>query len=171
VLKYLLLALLGSGPRHGYELKALFDDAYGAVWTVNITQIYTALPKLEDEGLVECEVVPQSNLPNRKVYSLTPIGRKELDRWTSGTGPAAIRLRDDLYFKVLAQMELNPDSSLRVISEHRQACLGLLAELTRRQEISVMRPGSGLLLEAAALRIEAELRWLGICEERVKGTW
>jgi DNA-binding PadR family transcriptional regulator len=168
VLKYLLLGLLASGPRHGYELKGVFDDLLGATWPLNIAQIYNALSKLEEEGLVACEVVPQENVPNRKVYSLTPAGRDELDSWVHQPADGPVRLRDEVFFKVLVGIQVDGGEPLEVIASQRQAHLQALAELGRAQADPGLELGTSLLLEGAALRLEADLRWLDRCEERVR---
>jgi DNA-binding PadR family transcriptional regulator len=170
VLKYLLLALLGDGPRHGYDLKGVFDELLGATWPLNIAQIYNALAKLEDEGMVSCEVVPQENVPNRKVYSLTAAGRRELEQWTHEPVEGPVRLRDEMFFKVLVGVELPGGAPLELIARQRQVYLQALADLTAAQEDPELALGTSMLLEGAALRLEADLRWLERCEERVRTT-
>ena len=100
MLKYLVMALLAERPRYGYELKRAFEDLLGGTWILNIGQIYVTLGKLEEDGLIEAEVVPQQLLPDRKVWALTEIGSKELARWTTDDAGQAIKIRDELYFKV-----------------------------------------------------------------------
>ena len=168
MLKYLLLGLLAGGPRHGYELKGVFDDTFGTTWPLNIAQIYNALSKLEEEGLVACEVVPQENVPNRKVYSLTAPGRAELDGWMEQTSNGPVRLRDEFYFKVLMQLHVDGGRALDLIVRQRQAYLQALADLGHAQSDTGLDMGTSLLLEGAALRLEADLRWLDRCEERLK---
>jgi DNA-binding PadR family transcriptional regulator len=168
MLKYLLLGLLASHSRHGYELKNVFDETYGDAWPLNIAQIYNALSKLEEDGLVACEVVPQENVPNRKVYSLTETGRKELERWTDAPVEGPVRLRDELYFKVLVRMEADGGGALDLISRQRLVHLGALNEMARARADMSAEGGAALLLEAAALRLESDLAWLERCEELVR---
>jgi len=168
MLKFLLLGLLARGPRHGYELKVVFDDLVGATWPLNIAQIYNALSKLEDEGLVACEVVPQENVPNRKVYSLTPAGRHELDAWVGQPADGPVRLRDEVFFKVLVGVQVDGVEPLQVIARQRETYLQALADLTHAQDDPELAFATSLLLEGAALRLEADLRWLDRCQERVR---
>ena len=86
-LKHALLGFLGYKPQTGYELKAMFDVSVRHFWPADQSQIYRTLGQLADEGLVEVEVVPQSDRPDRKVYSLTQPGRAELLRWLTGLPP------------------------------------------------------------------------------------
>ena len=81
--KYALLGLLAQEPRHGYDLKTAFETLLGGTWPLNIGQVYSTLSRLERDGFVESQVVPQDLLPDRKVYALTQTGLEELDRWLS----------------------------------------------------------------------------------------
>ncbi len=83
MLKYALLALLAEEPRHGYELKAVFERMLGQTWQVNIGQVYSTLARLARDGLVSCQEVLQDLLPNRKVCRLTGQGRAALAKWLS----------------------------------------------------------------------------------------
>ena len=101
MIKYLLLGLLAGDPRHGYELKGLFEDLFGGTWPLNPGQVYMTLQRLEDDGLVTSEVVEQDLLPDRRVYSLTEDGRFELKKWTTESSDGPIRIREEMVAKVL----------------------------------------------------------------------
>src|SRR4051794_22907006 len=100
MLKYVLLGLLDAEPRYGYELKAVFEQFLGGTWPLNIGQVYTALSRLERQGLVECQVVPQDLLPDRKVYALTAKGRDELRAWADDPDDGPVSLRDPFFLKI-----------------------------------------------------------------------
>src|SRR5437763_12827146 len=95
--RFVLLGLLDAEPRYGYDLKAVFEEFLGGTWPLNIGQVYTTLARLEQEGLVSCEVVPQQLLPDRKVYSLTDAGEHQLSRWADQAVAGPIRLRDEFF--------------------------------------------------------------------------
>lgn len=168
MLRYLLLALLAAGPRHGYELKGRFDEALGATWPINIAQIYAALSKLEDEGMVSLEVVMQENFPPRKVYSLTHDGSAELAGWLEVPADGPVRLRDEVFFKVLAHVLAGGGDSNALIRRQRQAYLRSLGNLNAELAAPDLDAANSLLLEGAALRIQADLRWLDLCDERLR---
>jgi DNA-binding PadR family transcriptional regulator len=167
VLKYLLLALLAQRPRYGYELKRAFEDLLGGTWMLNIGQIYTTLARLEEDGLIAAEVVPQELLPDRKVWSLTEIGRKELARWTDEPAVGTIRVRDELFFKVLAQAVAGGDIE-SLLWAQRETLLRTISDLTRMREDAATSRVTALLLEGAILRAEADLNWLDVCENRLE---
>jgi DNA-binding PadR family transcriptional regulator len=168
MLKFALLALLARSPRHGYELKSAFEALLGGTWPLNIGQIYTTLTKLEQDGLVECTVVPQAHVPDRKVYAVTKLGRKELARWIDEPVPAPIRLRDEAFLKVLLHHVARTGSAQSLIWRQREDHIDALAQVTqlrgeRGDDVT------GLLLDGIALRLEADLKWLDLVERRLTG--
>ena len=89
--------------------------------------------------------------------------------WAGGADHGPVRLRDELFMKV-AVLSLGDDAAARsLIHEQRAAHLVTLAELTALEGDSRQHPATGLLLEAAMLRLEADLRWLDLAEDRLKG--
>src|SRR5690242_17192182 len=100
MLRNVLLGLLDAEPRYGYELKADFEQFLGGTWPLNIGQIYSSLSKLEEEGLVASQTVPQDDAPDRKVYEVTKLGRQELASWANTINDEPVKLRDELFLKV-----------------------------------------------------------------------
>lgn len=70
----IVLGVLQAGPAHGYEIakrvKALSEGELG----VGEAKLYPCLHRLEEEGLVCADWVPQQGKPSRKVYTLTAKG-------------------------------------------------------------------------------------------------
>jgi len=79
-LEHILLGLLQK-PASGYDLKATFDNAIRYFWSAELSQIYTTLKRLEREGAVSSDTVPSVKGPDRKVYKVTPQGRKRFRTW------------------------------------------------------------------------------------------
>lgn len=83
MLKYALLGFLNYQPYTGYELKQTMDVSTANFWHAKQSQIYMTLKKLEAEALVTSEVEPQEGRPNRRVYTITQVGRSDLQNWLS----------------------------------------------------------------------------------------
>jgi DNA-binding PadR family transcriptional regulator len=166
MLKYLLLSLLAERARHGYELRTAFEELLGGTWPLNIGQIYTTLSRLEADGLVSARVVPQDLLPDRKVFELTETGEKELRRWVDEP-PAPVRLRDDGFLKVVAEIVAGGSEVLTVLWRQREALFQTLADLQALRTREGIHIATALLFDAAILRVEADLRWLDQCEEEL----
>jgi DNA-binding PadR family transcriptional regulator len=165
-LKFPLLALLAAGPAHGYELKQRFDARFSAVWPpVNIGQVYATLQRLERDYLVRGSEVEQSGRPAKTVYEITEAGLKALDEWLRDVAPGP-RIRDEFFLKmILARLagladpqELLDSQRLVYLQELRD--LNALADRTGGDP-----PGTLLLIEGAVLHLQADLKWLDLCED------
>jgi len=73
-LRLYLLALLESGPKHGYELIKALSERFGGTYSPSAGTIYPRLGKLEEEGLVATHTDGR-----RTNYSITPAGLLELN--------------------------------------------------------------------------------------------
>jgi transcriptional regulator len=78
-LEALVLGSLQEQPLHGYEISKRISAQSQGLLKIGEGQLYPALHKLEERGLIEAEWVAQEGKPNRKTYSLTAAGSKELD--------------------------------------------------------------------------------------------
>ncbi|MBI1334425.1 MAG: helix-turn-helix transcriptional regulator [Armatimonadetes bacterium] len=85
-LEALILAVIGDHALHGYEISKRIRTQSQDVLKYGEGQLYPALHKLEESGFVAAEWIEQDGKPNRKVYSLTPAGKVELEKrksaWT-----------------------------------------------------------------------------------------
>jgi PadR family transcriptional regulator AphA len=73
----LCLALLAHGEATGYDLKKQWAEGPFAHFVdASFGSIYPALARLEQERLVELREEAGSGKPGRKVYSITPAGRR-----------------------------------------------------------------------------------------------
>lgn len=168
MLKYALLGLLFQEPRHGYDLKAAFESLLSDTWLLNIGQIYTTLARLERDGMVQSQIVPQDLLPDRKVYELTEAGQEELQQWLAEPTKGSIRLKDEFFIKFLIHQLVGPESVLDLIWKQRQVYMQTLAQLTSIQTNPSQDPATRLLIEGAIFHVEADLKWLDLCEERLQ---
>jgi DNA-binding PadR family transcriptional regulator len=168
MLKHTLLGLLVQEPRHGYELKNAFETMLGGTWPLNIGQVYTTLNRLERDGLVESEVVAQELLPDRKVYSITEDGRAELAHWLAEPADDTIRVKDEFFVKLLIHQLVGSSDALALLWKQRQVNMRTLAQLTSLLSDPALDGATKLLIEGAILHVEADLKWLDLCEERLK---
>jgi PadR family transcriptional regulator, regulatory protein AphA len=80
-LEYAILGFLNYRPYSGYDLKKFFDTSVRHFWPADQSQIYRTLSRMNENGWVEIEVIPQESRPARKVYHITETGRQELRNW------------------------------------------------------------------------------------------
>lgn len=124
-LKHALLGFINYGPMTGYELKKFFDTSVAHFWNAELSQIYPALKAMESEGLVEMKVEVQDDRPNRKVYSITDTGRRELLEWLAQPAERE-QVREPILIKVFFGSSLPKHELISVIQncadETRSAC-------------------------------------------------
>ena len=163
-MRYPFLALLADAPAHGYELKLALEQRFGSVLPpLNAGQVYTTLARLERDGRVKGSDVPDDTRQKR-VYELTPAGREALEEWVA-TPTTGTRLRDEFFMKLVLAGLTGVADPRSLIERQRREYLQALRDL------AVAAPNgnavSSLLVEGAALHLEADLKWLDLCEERL----
>ena len=78
-LDLLLLKILALQPLHGWAISLRLRSLSGDVLQVSEGSLYPALHKLEQEGWIEAEWKQTENNRRAKFYSLTRLGRRQLE--------------------------------------------------------------------------------------------
>ena len=79
-LDLLLLKILTLEPLNGFAISIRLKQVSGEVLQVSDGSLYPALHKLEQEGWIKAEWKPSENNRRAKFYSLTRLGRRQLER-------------------------------------------------------------------------------------------
>ncbi len=165
-----LLGLLGQRPRHGYELHAAFEAVVGGEenWDVKPAQIYTTLARLRDSGLVAEEATEREGGPERRVYTITPDGREELQTWFSSPVKSAHQ-RDEFFLKLMLSLATGEVDPRKIIYTQRASLYQDLHDLTTQRAKADPKSELAriLLLDQAVMHVEADLRWLEMIEARL----
>ncbi|MCG3129090.1 MAG: hypothetical protein CHACPFDD_03999 [Phycisphaerae bacterium] len=160
----LLLGLVAEMPRHGYELDHVIVQRGMRQWTpIGFSSIYFVLGKLQKRGFVIARKPSGSRASTkaRKVYSVTPAGRRALATQTL----AALREFRPTYSAVLLGMinwsALTRGPALAALEARSDA---LAAERTRLAAIQVERQPLPdyveALFEYALGQLAAEAEWV-----------
>ncbi|MDD7834801.1 MULTISPECIES: PadR family transcriptional regulator [Paenarthrobacter] len=152
-LRLYLLALLESGPKHGYELIKALGDRFGGTYSPSAGTIYPRLGKLEEEGLVATEAEGR-----RTKYSITAAGRAELDSRreeladVEDTISASVRrLADNLRADIRSNMRgLRAD-----LAATAEAARASAASATSRSRTAGHTPEGQRMLKEAELMVQA----------------
>jgi DNA-binding PadR family transcriptional regulator len=167
--KHTLLALLYQRPMHGYELGKQLNSAVNAEWDVKPGQIASTLARLKDANLVDYEVEETDDAPDRKVYFITEAGQQELENWYLSAEVRDYRLGDAFYLKLVLSLTGGPVSPEQVLIAQRRELyrqLHQVTELLHEADAQTQLPWV-LLLESATMHLEADLRWIEMCEARL----
>ena len=79
-LDLLILKILALEPLHGWAVSQRLKLVSGDVLQVSDGSLYPALHKLEQEGWITAEWRPSENNRRAKFYSLTRLGRRQLQK-------------------------------------------------------------------------------------------
>ena len=79
-LDLLLLKILALEPQHGWAISQRLKQVSREVLQVSDGSLYPALHKLEQEGFIAAEWKASENNRRAKFYSLTRLGRKQLQK-------------------------------------------------------------------------------------------
>jgi DNA-binding PadR family transcriptional regulator len=127
-----MLALLDRGPAHGYELKRAHDELFSDVAPpVNVGQIYVTLTRLEKDGSVVHRTEKGTDGPDRKVYQLTPLGRKALESWLCEPSDLPVG-KSDVVLKLVAGL-VRDGTVAPAVAEHRARCIHALRHLVSQR--------------------------------------
>ncbi|GIE28119.1 PadR family transcriptional regulator [Actinoplanes italicus] len=151
------LALLESGPRHGYDLKQAYDQHFGVDRPLHYAQVYTTLAKLLRNGLVTVDGVEGDGGPDRKRYTVTEAGVTDVQRWLDEPEKPQQYLQSGLYAKVIGAL-LTGRSAAAVLDAQRDEHLDAMRELTRRKMDGDL--ADRLICDHALFHLDADLRWL-----------
>ena len=173
-IKYALLGILAEKDMHGYELKSRFDEKVGEFWSLNFGQIYSTLDRLEKENFVTHDREVQERRPDRKVFSITPEGHIALKTWLSTPVNKIRALRDEFFIKLVFLDKSNPAPILELIERQKVLYLKQMGQHTRRK-LALKKDGQDLerlttelLLDAGIFHTEADIKWLSLCEAKIK---
>jgi transcriptional regulator len=80
----LILALVETRPRHGYDIGKLIESESRGELRFNVASLYPLLYRLERRGWIEGRWTEKAGQRRRRLYRLTPEGRKVLAAQRSG---------------------------------------------------------------------------------------
>ena len=160
------LALLLSGPRHGYDIKRAHDAWFPAERPLAFGQVYATLGRLVRDGLAEVVGTHSEGGPERTVYAVTDLGRERLTAWLGEPAPPAGVTGEEIIRKTVVALHATASGAdaERVLSGQRVAHLRRMRELQRRPAQREAEQDTDLAVHLAdrhaLLHLDADLRWL-----------
>jgi len=129
---YAVLGLLDQcGSATPYQLKQIAQVSIFHFWSIPHTQIYTECGRLAEAGLLN-EKREESGR-RRRIYSLSPAGRKALDEWRSDPEADFYELRDPGLLKLF--MGADPGTLARTQIERHERRLAEYEQLLEQDGI------------------------------------
>jgi DNA-binding PadR family transcriptional regulator len=160
---FALSALARGGQMHGYQIRRAAQLDRTELWTdVKPGSLYNVLRRLTDEGLVEVARTEKvGNPPERTVYALTPLGRRELVAQRNRALREVRLLPDPIdlalqYTPDLSTAELTAEFNARRAAVAEQVALYEGEYDTARPDLVGLEP---MIFEHCLARLRAELDW------------
>jgi DNA-binding PadR family transcriptional regulator len=141
---YVILGMVRTTPRSGYEIKAKVDRSTRFFWAASYGQIYPELRRLETQGLVEGTAAPRDGR-RRTVYKITPQGRKALRAWLREP-PTTFETRDEGLLKLFFADGLPPKDAVSTLEAMRERSQETLARLREIEPKAMAAGGSPLMV-------------------------
>lgn len=131
-LKHGLLGLLNYGQMTGYDIDKTFKDSLFLFWQAQTSQIYRELNRMEKLGWLTSEIVFQTDKPNKKLYSITDLGKQELQIWLAESSlENEFQTRSTFLMKLFFSGERNIQENIAMLKEYKAKCLDELADLEK----------------------------------------
>lgn len=167
-LRHVILGLLVDRPDHAYSLKHRLSPGVPRDRLVNDGILYPLLAKLEADELVKAAERPGRAGRPRRVYSVTPAGRREFRRWLRSEEdedepPIHALFVAHPLVKLLFAGHL-PAATLRAkLDRHAERVADRIAALEELRRIAPPQPAGDLgasLLDLELRQLRDRLDWL-----------
>jgi DNA-binding PadR family transcriptional regulator len=161
---FALLGILGNRPSYGYDLKRDYDFLYGKEKPLAFGQVYATLSRLLRDKKITVETTEQVAGPERKLYVITALGRKDLEVWLTSPEKLHPSTQTVLFIKVVSAILLDKDPDIYLDVQRA-------AHIERMRELTAMRRegdlATSLQADYAMFHLEADLRWIDMTTARL----
>lgn len=160
----LLLGLIAKESAYGYDLKKEYDYLFAGNKPIAYGQVYSSLARLaRDKKVIVSDEISDEG-PDRKKYSITELGRKQIDDWLSKPENPHINLQVELLTKVILAIILQKDAEKYLNIQKR-------THIERMREILKDRKNKNLqyklLSDYVIAHLEADVKWIDLTLDRL----
>jgi len=159
-----LLGLLDREPSHGYDLKRDYDAYFSRGRPLPFGQVYATLARFARDGKAIAGGAEPGAGPDRKRYTITDIGKGEVEAWLAQPIPAEPHLQSDLFVKVVLSLMLGRRAE-EYLDAQRATHLRRMRELTELKRDGMLV--GALLADHGLFHLEADLRWIDLTAARL----
>ncbi len=155
--KLLLLGLLRVHEMHGYQINELIDAHLGTSIQITKPTVYKLLRDMEEDGWIKFLEEQEGNYPIRRVYKITPEGRKAF-RLLLRQSLADYRPVSYLSNIGIVYLDTLPEEEATALLHKRREQIESLAQRIEADEEH--QGGFQLMLSNHLRHLNAELEWL-----------
>jgi len=176
LLPYILLGLLESDNKTGYDLKKEFDTEVGEFWSAKHNQLYLELKRMEQDSLITSKTGYFGNKIEKTYYQITDKGREMLDKWRSSSQDELVVSKDEFILKLYFLHDKNDPRIIRMLERQLESKQIKYQHLLDRRELLFNNEdsikdnyGHFLILEHAISREKEYIDWLNKAIKEVTG--
>ena len=155
----IILATLLPGPKHGYSIKRQAGLILGQEKLHN-NLVYPLLRRFMTKKWVTKKEVPGERGQTRQLYSITPLGRKELISQLSNFTEQDARALDQFRFRVGMFQVIEPDARMRILDTRERYLNSRIEKLSAIQDNFDLDRYSGEVTSRLLGESRAELDWI-----------
>jgi DNA-binding PadR family transcriptional regulator len=152
-----VLGFLSRGRMSGWDLSRAIADSVGNFWNVTRSQVYRELQSLETRGLVV--PVGERGARDRRVYRLTPAGRREFKRWVA-RDPEDETRRVPVLLTTYFGDEVPAKRLAAILAAHRDELTDQLARYRAMERESAGDPYARAAARYGVAYCRMALRWI-----------
>lgn len=162
-----LLGQLYGTPNHGYELHRRVITDLGQVWHLSQSQAYAILKRLEVQGDISAEEIPQEKLPARQLLRMTAQGRQRFLAWLETPSGGSIRsIRMEFVTRIYFLRMYLPEKLAEAFERQRDEVHAHLQRLEKtRAELPVEQIYNRMGLDLRLKQLQTVLEWLEACQQ------
>lgn len=158
----IILRLLMRRDYYCYQLDKIIEENSIRKWAdIGFSSIYSIMNKLEKKNFVLSRYEKEFGSPKRKVYGITPEGRRELKKEVARMLERPATMHDDFTVGLVASDILSEEEVQRCLNTYHDH-LKKIAESYRTGIPKSAREKMGVMLAFDRLKnlLEAEISWL-----------
>jgi len=164
-LEQVLLGFLMQEPMHGYDLHQQIEADLDEIWYIGISNVYSALKRLEQSSKVKSTLVQQESHPSRKVYTITSAGEQSFLDWLHQSITTMRRVRVEFPTKLYFFRALRLENMDDLIAAQEAVCRRYAKRMEQQAAQCSPHDINRLAFDFRRRQIEAIINWLQFCRQ------
>lgn len=121
---FILLGIIDRQPTHAYDLykQLTTSEELKTLWTFRQSRLYAVLDKIERSGLISTAIDSESQLPVRKICTITPLGKSAFENWLHSPAEHMNEIRSDFLGKLYFLKDRPEEELYRVLEAQKHQC-------------------------------------------------
>ncbi|TAF09383.1 MAG: PadR family transcriptional regulator [Nostocales cyanobacterium] len=171
-LSHAILTCLIEAPHSGYDLSKVFSESVSYFWHCSQQQIYRELGKLESQGLIVSEIIPREGRLDKKIYSITELGKEYLVEWMKKPSEPDV-IREDILVKIFSGSLVSVNVLIEDIERRHRIHLDKLSKYRKIEQehfaqTAILTQPEKLKYLVLRAGIRCELEWIDWCNEALE---